>query len=104
MYQIVITEPAEQDVALAARYIAAELQNSVAAGRLLDDIESAVSSLEDMLKRYALVKNEILAGLGFRCLPVHNYLVFYIVREETKSVIIERFLYNRRDWNNIIGK
>ena len=102
MFQIVITEPAEQDMAGAARYIAKELQNPVAAGRLLDDIETAVASLEDMPKRYALVKNEMLAGLGFRVLPVHNYLIFYVVREETKSVIIERFLYNRRDWSNII--
>jgi len=70
----------------------------------LDDIEIAVDSLEDMPKRHALVKNEMLAGLGFRVLPIHNYLIFYVVREETKSVIIERFLYNRRDWSNIIGQ
>jgi len=33
MYQIVITEPTEKDMASAARYIAKELQNPVAAGK-----------------------------------------------------------------------
>lgn len=103
MYKTIITEPAELDIAEAARYIVKDLQNPVAANKLLDDIESAVASLEDMPKRHQLVKNDYLAGLGFRFLTVHNYLIFYIVREDAKSVTIERFLCNRRDWIHIIG-
>ena len=104
MYKIIITELAERDVEQTARYIAKELQNPIAANRLLDDIESAVASLETMPKRYALVKNEDLANLGFRLLVIHNYLIFYIVREDKKTVTIERFLHSRRDWIHIIGE
>ena len=102
MYKTIITEPAEQDIAQAARYIAKELQNPIAANKLLDDIDSAVASLEKMPKKHALVKNVHLASLGFRLLPVHNYLIFYIVREDKKSVVIERFLHSRRDWIHIL--
>lgn len=104
MYETVITEPAELDIADAARYIAKELQSPVAANKLLDDIENAVASLKNMPKRHGLVKNEYLASLGFRFFMVHNYLVIYIVRDDIKSVIIERFLHNRRDWIHIIGQ
>ena len=103
MYKTIITKPAELDIAEAARYIAKELQNPAAADRLLDDIVSAVSSLEKMPKGYALVRNDHLANLGFRFLPVHNYLAFYIVKEDAQSVTIERFLHSRRDWIHIIG-
>lgn len=103
MYKTVITEPAEQDIAAAARYIAKELQNPVAANKLLDDIETAVTALENMPKRNGLVKNEPLASMGFRFSMVHKYLIFYIVRDDIKSVTIERFLHSRRDWIHIIS-
>jgi toxin ParE1/3/4 len=102
MFQINITEPAERDMSDCARYITVELRNKVAATRLLDEAEDSIYSLEDMPFRCALVKDETLAQQGIRCLPIHNYLLFYIVREETKTVTIERFLYRRRDWTNIL--
>jgi plasmid stabilization system protein ParE len=102
MYKTLITEPAEQDIAASARYIAEELQNPSAANKLLDDIETAIASLEKTPKMRALVQNEGLAELGFRILPVNKYLLFYIVREEQKLVTIERFLHSRRDWINIL--
>ena len=47
---------------------------------------------------------EELANLGLRFLVVHNYIIFYIVREDKKEVTIERFLHSRRDWIHIIGE
>lgn len=78
MYKTIIAEPAELDIATAVQYIAKELQNPVAANKLLDDIESAVASLENMPKRHGLVRNEYLARLGFRFFMVHNYLFFIL--------------------------
>lgn len=104
IYETIITESAELDIAEAVRYIAKELQNLSAANRLLDDIETAVVSLEKMPKRNPLVKNVDLASHGFRFLPVHNYLIFYIVSDDKRSATVERFLHSRRDWNHIIGQ
>ena len=102
MYHIDITEPAENDIIEAVNYIAEQLLNPSAAGKLLDDAERTIFSLSHMPHRYALVKEDDLARLGFRFVPVNNYLVFYIIREEKKTVVIQRFLYGRRDWENIL--
>ena len=102
MYIIKITEPAERDIQDAVNYIARELKNRTAAIRLLDDVDGAIYSLEKMPSRHALVHDEVLAGRGIRFFPVHNYLVFYVIREETGMVVIERFLHARRDWISIL--
>ena len=104
MYKIIITEPAEMDIDGAVQYIEKELQNPIAADKLLNDIDSAVTSLKEMPKRQPLVQNEHLASLGFRFLPLRNYLIFYIARDDEKTVTIERFLHSRRDWIHIIGQ
>jgi len=102
MYNIDITEPAEQDIRKAVEYIDTELQNRVAAENLLDDIEKAIFSLSDMPMRHPLVADKVLARHGIRFFPVNNYLVFYIVRKNKKTVVIERVLYKRRNWATIL--
>ena len=101
-YKIIITEPAESDIASAVHYIAHELRNRSAAIKLLNDLESSIASLSESPERYPLVRNDHLASNGFRFLPIHKYLAFYIVREETRTVTVERFLHSRRDWGSII--
>jgi plasmid stabilization system protein ParE len=102
VYQIKITEPAERDIQDAAKYISVELRNKIAAVRLLDDLDEAIYSLVEMPSRYALVDDAVLAGQGVRFFPVHSYLVLYTIREKTKTVVIERFIYCRRDWISIL--
>ena len=102
MYHIDISEPAEQDIRKAIEYIDSELKNRTAAENLLNDVEEAIFSLTDMPMRYPLVADDVLADWGIRIFPVHNYLVFYVVRENTKTVVIQRFLYKRRDWESIL--
>jgi len=104
VYLVNITKPAERDIREAANYIANELRNKAAAIRLLNDVAEAIYSLETMPLRYALVYDEVLAKQGMRFFPLNNYLVFYVVREEKKVVVIERFLYGRRDWATILKK
>ena len=102
MYNIEISEPAEQDIQKTIMYIDEELQNRTAAEKLLDDVEKAIVSLTDMPLRYPLASDKTLAGLGIRYFAVNNYLVFYAVREKTKTIVIERFLHKRRDWDTIL--
>jgi plasmid stabilization system protein ParE len=102
VYHIDITEEAEQDIQESTRYIATEFDNINAADRLLDEVEEAIYSLEEMPLRHALVDDCVLAARGVRFFPIHNYLVFYAVREETRTVVIERFIHGRRDWITIL--
>lgn len=102
MYKIIVTEPAQKDLRDAVLYISNELRNNQAAFNLIDLVEKSVNSLTDMPERYAVVDDEILAREGFRFITIKNYLLFYIFRKETKTVVIQRFLYARRDWINIL--
>jgi len=102
MYKIEITKPAERDILDAAIYIMDQLLNPTAANRLLDEVEKAVQSLDIMPQRYAVVNDDSLARSGYRIMQVRNYLLFYIIRDEINTVVIHRFLYNRRDWLTIL--
>ena len=102
MYHIDITRPAENDIIEAAKYIKEQLLNPSAAENLIDAAETAINSLNVMPLRHALVGDDSLASLGIRFIPVKNYLIFYTVREERKTVVIQRFLYGRRDWVAIL--
>ena len=102
MYHIDISESAERDIRQAIAYIEEELQNRTSAEKLLDDVEKAILSLTDMPLRYPLAADKILASWGIRYFSVNNYFIFYVVREKTKTVVIERFLYKRRDWTAIL--
>ncbi len=50
----------------------------------------------------ALVNDHRLAQMGIRSIYVDNYIVFYIVVKETKTVTIIRVLYGRRNWQNVL--
>ena len=59
-------------------------------------------SLAEMPTRYAMVADEHLAAQGIRKLPVENYIVFYVVSEQDKTVTVIRILYGRRDWEQLL--
>jgi toxin ParE1/3/4 len=97
-YVIHLTGPAKRDLQNASKYISIELKNRSAARKLMLDTREAIRSLSERPLRHALVENELLAGRGIRFFPIHNYLVFYTVREERQTVVVLRFLYGSRDW------
>lgn len=101
-YSIVITEPAESDLIQITSYIAKELKEPELAGKLIDRIGNTILSLEEMPFRNNLVIDDRLSSQGVRKILVDNYIVFYIVSEESKIVTIVRILYSRRDWMSLI--
>jgi len=101
-YSIVTTRRAKNDLIDIGLYIAEQLHSPKAAIDLLDYIEQHILSLEQMPKKFALVSDERLANLGIRKLPVKNYLIFYFIDEQTKTVTITRILYGRRDWAHLL--
>ena len=102
MYKVIVTEPAQADLKKAVMYIANELRNETAAENLIDEAERAFSSLSDMPERNPVVMDGVLATQDIRMVQIKNYLAFYVVREETQTVSVIRFLYARRDWMNIL--
>ncbi len=102
MYNIIITKNAEHDILETARYISFELQNPYAANSLLDLIDDKVNSLSEMPTRHKLVDDEFLSKQGFRAIQIKNYTLFYRVNEIENTVVVQRFLYSKRNWSYII--
>lgn len=101
-YDIQITKPAEKDLYEIGAYISKELLERKTAKKVISKIAKGINSLEDMPLRNALVADERLSCRGIRKIIVDNYIVFYSVTEESKTVTIIRILYGRRDWMNLL--
>lgn len=101
-YKIRITKPAQNEMRETYRYIAEELHNPNAAARLISLIDKNIISLKENPGRFALVSDHYLASNGYRKIVVKNHLVFFIIREEEKTVSVMRVLYGRRDWMNLL--
>ncbi len=101
-YRIEITEPAEKDLYEIGLYIARELLEPSTAKKVVGKISDAILTLEELPLRNALVTDERLALRGIRKIMVDNYIVFYVISEEQKTVTVIRIQYGRRDWINLI--
>ena len=102
-YKIRITKPAQNDISQIYKYILEDLKNPQAADGRIDLINHAIQSLEENPARHALVRDDYLSSKGFRMMVVKSHLVFYIIREEIKTISIMRVLYGRRNWARILG-
>ena len=101
-YRVDVSEPAEEDLRDIVRYISGYLSAPMTATRMMETIEKALLQLSDMPYGFPVVRDDRLAGMGYRHVNVKNYIVFYTVDEPKKVVDVERILYARRDWANLL--
>jgi plasmid stabilization system protein ParE len=101
-YRIDVSKPAENDLHDIIRYIGAQLSAPMAALKMAEIIEEALTGLAERPYSYPQVADERLASMGYRKLTVKNYIVFFTINKKTKIVDIERILYAQRDWLHIL--
>lgn len=101
-YDIHITATAERDLIKASDHIEFVLKNPKAADDLLDKAEFQINSLANFPEKFRLVDEPILASWGIRFVMVEGYLAFYVISEETHSVNIVRFLFQKSNWTAIL--
>jgi toxin ParE1/3/4 len=101
-YRVEVSEPAENDLRAILRYISAQLSAPITAIKMIDLIEETLMSLADMPQKFPTVADERLFLLGYRKLPVKNYIIFFTIDETIKVVNVERILYARREWLRIL--
>ena len=100
IYEIQISEQADNDLRGIFEYIAFELQSPENARGQPDRLEEQISSLDTMPERYQLYEKEPWKSRGLRILPVDNYIVLYIPDSTKKVVTILRVMYSGRDIDN----
>ena len=102
VYDISITEPAENDLKDIGKYISSQLNAPTTALNMIQTNKEAIGKLETTSLAHPLVRDDRLAALGYRMLSVKNYLAFYVVNDKDKTVDVDRILFGRRDWRNIL--
>ena len=97
MFDVQISEQADNDLRGIFEYIAFELLAPENAAGQLNRLEEAISKLDHMPEKYRMYEREPWRSRGLRVFPVDNCLVFYIPDEETKIVTVIRVMYGGRD-------
>jgi len=87
-YRVDVSEPAENDLKDIVRYIASQLSAPISALQMMELLEEAMSRLSNMPQRCPLVADERLSQMGYRKLPIKNYVVFFSIDEKNKVVDI----------------
>lgn len=102
MYKLIITSPAETDLADITEYIAKDLSAPIAASNFLNEVSKCYDNISRTPLMYELCQNERLRARKYRKALIKNYVMLYKVDEQTKTVSIMRFVYGRSDYINTI--
>ncbi|GHV62791.1 translation repressor RelE [Spirochaetia bacterium] len=97
-YGLRIMPMAEEDLDGIFDYIANTLEAPVAAHRLMAKVEKAIQGLKDTPRIGSKCRDETLNKKGYRKLIVGNYIAFYLVNDEERTVIVMRVIYGRRNY------
>lgn len=103
-YKIEIAQPAVHDLEDILDYISNKLKEPAIAKRIYTSIKTEILTLSTMPERNRTVDDEPYASMGIRRLFVENYIVFYVVNHGSQTIHVLRVLYNRREWQSILGE
>ena len=90
-YKIIYTQKALADLDAVASYIKLKLCNISASDRIIENFFGEGDSLASFPTLYPLCNDAFLRAWGIRFVPVKNYLLFYVVREDESAVYVIRF-------------
>lgn len=99
-YEIRYLPLASKDLYNIVSYIADELKAPKAAMDLIDALDTSISRLAQFPYSCRVYHPEKSLENEYRVLPVKNYLVFYVVKEQV--VEIHRVIYAKMDLSKVI--
>jgi addiction module RelE/StbE family toxin len=101
-YSLKFTAKASEDLEQIYSYISARLFAETAADNLLERIESSIMRLKTLPYSCSFVFDEPLKNRGYRKLIIDNYIVFYLVNELDRQIVIMRILYGARNYQDFL--
>ncbi|WP_026652367.1 type II toxin-antitoxin system RelE/ParE family toxin [Butyrivibrio proteoclasticus] len=101
-YDFVLTLAAETDIDEAITYISEFLDNPDAASNLADELESQLEEICKNPKTGRIIENEFLRRNDVRRFLVKNYIAYYIIDEDNKTIVVLRFVYGKCDQDPIV--
>ena len=104
MYELIFSKIIEEDIDSCYNYIKESLEAPVDAEKLMNELYEKINYIKEKPYSRPLVYDEHLSSLGIRSIKVKNYLLFYYIEEDKnkKNLYLISFMYNKRDWINIL--
>lgn len=99
-YKIVFTEKAKNELERIYEYISKEFKANRVAENLVMKMKNTIMRLERFPLSCESVRD--IGSNQYRKLLVDNYIVFYIVNNENKSVIIARIIYGGMEYSSFL--
>lgn len=96
-YAVKLTSQAIGQIEEIVHYISEVLFAPKTARKRADTLQSEIAKLNFMPSRYPLSEEEPWHTKGIRKMTVKNFLVCYIVDEDSKTVWVATVIYGRRD-------
>ncbi|GMO63430.1 MAG: hypothetical protein Ta2A_10440 [Treponemataceae bacterium] len=103
MYELIFSKLFDDDIDSTYQYIKENLKAPMAAENLMKEVKQKLAYLKEKPAVSPVIKEELIAALNLRTIKVKNYVVYYSVDEKKQAVRLVRFLYNKRDWINILS-
>lgn len=102
-YRIIYSPAALDDLDSIYLYIAYQLGAGQTAKSQVERIREEIHSLDVFPKRYTTVDWEPWASAGMHKVSVNNYVIYYLVDDESMLVTIFRIFYGGRDVESIVN-
>ena len=96
MYKVTYLPTAYQQLSDAVSYLAEDLEAPDAAEHLLEEVDAQAVRLSEMPYRFPIYPSAYAMKQEIRFFPVKNYMVFYVIHEERKTVEIWRLIHQRQ--------
>lgn len=97
-YKVLIYPSAEHDLTEIREYFLYKLK--ISPNKHFEMFYKTIDTLETNPFLFPLLKDPFLNQLGYRMIPIDNFLLFYTFDNDT--VQIHRFLYGRRNYLSIL--
>ena len=101
-YSVKLTPNAIEQLQTTMEYISKDLRSPQTASAWADHLEKEISALASLPMRFPLIDAEPWKAKGIRRMPVKNFIVYYWVNEDDKTVWITAVVYARRDQLNAL--
>ena len=95
-YSYLLTNKAKTDIDSILAYIINDLSNLVAAKELFDRIDKSIKTICEFPKSCPLYETKYLQLETIRYKKIKNYLLFYVVDDRNKQLLILRVIYSKR--------
>jgi len=101
-YRLIVTKDAHLDIDGIVEYIAVTLCNTSTAIGFIDEVEKSYRNIVVNPFMYSFCVDDKLRSQGYRRIPIKNYVILYLIDEDTQTVTVMRVFYGGRNYPELI--